>query len=444
MHRAPKLLFASTLAILLHLAVLPASASECRLNVSEAASLAGDQLSKLLGLRDLPDVADLRNEIEEPARASLRYPQSAVDDRGRALLFYVADNNFVCGFYAETSTAGDFSFISTELKSSPAELRQMVVAGVGALTQSRDAFVRAPRPRVGTDRSAAPLSPRPSQQQNSGEALRALSGALFPPDIAVRIERLSSLTILPALNIGMVPFAALDPDGNGIPMVESTSVNIEASLHALQKNVAFGWSKGQVASRPAIFGDPDATGDSEWILPRLPAAQVEAAEVATLLASKAVLGADATVMLVLKTVLDADYIHIAAHGIASDDDPIDGSFLALAAGRLTARQIQGLTLLANPLVVLSACQTGLGGTLEAGVIGLARAFIVAGAANVVASLWNVDDEATAYTMVRFVGHLTQHAPAEALRMAQIDTRKRWADPAIWAPFIVFGTRMVTQ
>ncbi len=92
----------------------------------------------------------------------------------------------------------------------------------------------------------------------------------------------------------------------------------------------------------------------------------------------------------------------------------------------------------NPLVVLSACQTGLGQTHDAGTIGLARAFQIAGTNEVVMSLWNVDDAATASLMNDFMKHLDcgRHVPA-ALRQAMLKPRSPGQSIDKWAPFTVF-------
>ena len=96
------------------------------------------------------------------------------------------------------------------------------------------------------------------------------------------------------------------------------------------------------------------------------------------------------------------------------------------------------------LVVLSACQTGLGKEVRGeGLIGLTRGFMYAGAPRVMASLWKVDDRATSELMKQFYqGMLGQakRTPAAALRAAQIELwkSKAWSDPYYWAAFTMQG------
>jgi CHAT domain-containing protein len=104
--------------------------------------------------------------------------------------------------------------------------------------------------------------------------------------------------------------------------------------------------------------------------------------------------------------------------------------------------IYDMTLNAD-VVVLSGCQTALGKQIRGeGPIGLARAFMYAGVPRVVASLWPVDDLATAELMKRFYrGMLVDRlTPAAALRAAQRDVAagRRWASPYFWAPFVLQG------
>jgi len=95
------------------------------------------------------------------------------------------------------------------------------------------------------------------------------------------------------------------------------------------------------------------------------------------------------------------------------------------------------------LVVLSACRTALGKEVRGeGLIGLTRGFMYAGAARVVASLWKVDDEATAEFMKLFYYQMliNKKSPAAALRDAQREFRqkRRWGSPYYWAAFVLQG------
>jgi CHAT domain-containing protein len=140
-------------------------------------------------------------------------------------------------------------------------------------------------------------------------------------------------------------------------------------------------------------------------------------------------------------------LHFATHGLISASHP-QRSALALTLdddpredGLLQMWEIFNLKLQAD-LVTLSACQTGLGQELTGeGIVGLARAFMYAGAPSVVVSLWNVTDRSTAELMVKFHQHLDRTADkAEALRQAKLELLRnpRYASPYYWAPFVLIG------
>ena len=99
--------------------------------------------------------------------------------------------------------------------------------------------------------------------------------------------------------------------------------------------------------------------------------------------------------------------------------------------------------LSADLVTLSACQTGLGRVSGEGVIGLTRAFLIAGARSVLVSLWSVSDEATRQLMVAFYGYyIRDRLPkAVALARAMHDLRNvpEFRSPRYWAPFIIVGS-----
>ncbi len=109
-------------------------------------------------------------------------------------------------------------------------------------------------------------------------------------------------------------------------------------------------------------------------------------------------------------------------------------------GLLTAEDVTGLDLLATELVVLSACETGLGQVrVGEGVFGLRRAFVLAGAKTLVMSLWKVPDEPTRELMEAFYGRLLAgEGRAEALRQAQLALKAKYPEPFYWGAFICQG------
>ncbi len=143
-------------------------------------------------------------------------------------------------------------------------------------------------------------------------------------------------------------------------------------------------------------------------------------------------------------------VHFATHGLINNTHPeLSGVVLSLVDekgrpqnGFLRLYDLYNLKLSAD-LVVLSACQTALGKEIRGeGLVGLTRGFMYAGAPRVVASLWQIDDRATAEFMKRFYeGMLGQKLrPAAALRAAQASMSKdpRWHEPHYWAAFTLQG------
>ena len=111
-------------------------------------------------------------------------------------------------------------------------------------------------------------------------------------------------------------------------------------------------------------------------------------------------------------------------------------------GFLRANDIYNMKLPAE-LVVLGACQTGLGKEVKGeGLIGLTRGFMYAGAKRVVVSLWSVNDKATSDLMTQFCRGMLKdnERPAAALRTAQIEIwkQKKWQSPYYWAAFTMQG------
>ncbi len=191
------------------------------------------------------------------------------------------------------------------------------------------------------------------------------------------------------------------------------------------------------------------------LFPRLPFSRQEATAILELVPPsrrKAALDFDAS----RTTAMGADlsqyrFLHFATHGILDAVHPdLSGLVLSLVNregrdqdGFLPAMEIFNLRLSAD-MVVLSACRTALGREIRGeGLVGLTRAFMYAGTSRVVASLWRVDDAATAELMKRFYQGMLgprKLRPAAALRQAQLAVakQKRWRDPFYWAGFVLQG------
>jgi CHAT domain-containing protein/predicted negative regulator of RcsB-dependent stress response len=143
-------------------------------------------------------------------------------------------------------------------------------------------------------------------------------------------------------------------------------------------------------------------------------------------------------------------LHFATHGLLDPENPQKSGFFLSTVdedqrdlnGFITMEDVYNLRV-PVALVVLSACRTGLGKEVRGeGLIGLTRGFMHAGASSVVASLWKVDDEATAELMKYFYTNMLKNRlpPAAALREAQNTLRQnpQWQSPHFWAGFTLQG------
>jgi CHAT domain-containing protein/tetratricopeptide (TPR) repeat protein len=202
-----------------------------------------------------------------------------------------------------------------------------------------------------------------------------------------------------------------------------------------------------------ISGDKSAA-TRRLAIPRLPFTRQEATRLQALAPKKSSFVAmdfQASRETVIKGGLDQyRYIHFATHGLLDSERPgLSSLVLSMldAEGKaqdgfLRANDIYNLKLPAE-LVVLSACQTGLGQEIRGeGLMGLTRGFMYAGAARVVVSLWNVNDRATSELMAKFYEKMLKEnqRPAAALRAAQVEMwkQKQWQSPFYWAAFTMQG------
>ncbi len=201
---------------------------------------------------------------------------------------------------------------------------------------------------------------------------------------------------------------------------------------------------------PAFMAFADPAYETNSGLARLAQAQREVSAIARLFPANAVqlfaqAEASETAVKTLSALRRAQHLHFATHGRMNESQPqASGLLLARAPtddGLLQISEVLALQLQAE-LVVLSACETGLGKTLSGeGVLGLTRAFLAAGARSVAVSLWQVADDSTAELMIEFYQQANSSADrAAALREAKLKllAQRRYAHPYYWAPFVLSG------
>lgn len=272
------------------------------------------------------------------------------------------------------------------------------------------------------------------------EGIQEVSALLLTP-VADALDGVSHIAVAPDGLIGEVPFAALTWPRSQDQVLDRASVAMVPSTAAAVR-------ARRVAAQPAtkvLIGAVSRGSDDD--LPDLPGAVTEANAVAAIYGpARADLhinefGVDDFIRLAPS----ADVIHIAAHASANALLPhLSRIFLTPNAGRrsgvLTAAEISGLRLHAR-VAVLSACDTASGApTRSEGVIGLASAFIAAGASSVVASLWPAGDDPSMAFQERFHRALEGGADvADALRQAQLWARAQKTGsvrPWSWATWIL--------
>lgn len=371
-------------------------------------------------------------EMVTPNYRAIRIALGAMYERGTALVMYAPSGDALTTWViaADGSLHRHVNPAFRQQRDVLNTLRSSI--GVERLQAARSPVIRGLEPRA----LGRPV-------MSADRAMAATADLLLPRALASALAGATHLVIVPALELGTIPFAAL-PHPSGGMIVDHASVAIAASISDVvqpRHRVEF----GALARAPLVVGNPAFSPDGNVAWPALPGAEREAAAVARLFGSTALSGAQATRTRVAADMPTASVLYIATHGVADAYDPLRGSFLQFAGngddGRLTARAIQESKITAR-LAVLSACQTGLGGTHDGGVIGVARAFLIAGASQVVMSLWSVNDSATTALMTSFVSRLREQSPPEALRRAMLEVRDAQGArrrPADWASFAVLGT-----
>jgi CHAT domain-containing protein len=290
------------------------------------------------------------------------------------------------------------------------------------------------------------------------ESYEHISMILLPFDQQL-LKQFDHLIIVPTLNISIIPFSALKLSDEEF-LIDLMSYSIAPSLYEFMVNrqmkVNRGIDRGMQVyynfTNALFVANPKFPEDPLWNFPCLPGTEKEVNYITKKMDSSTytkLIGKDANILNIRENICEYDLLYFATHGISEEDNPLDNSFLVLAEGNeksfLSARDIQNIRYdcsLNADLVVLSACQTGLGKSHKAGLMGIARGFQIAGANHILMSLWNISDNETALLMGLFFDNLLKGAdlmPHEALRQAILTYKGSInSNPVYWAAFSIFG------
>jgi hypothetical protein len=283
------------------------------------------------------------------------------------------------------------------------------------------------------------------------DTLREASATLLPGPVGAALAAgRGRLLVLPVRDTGTAPYAALPAAGSTDPAARRWSFVVMQDVETLASDVP-GFDMGAVdLGKAVVVGDPEDMRDPVFRFPPLPGARKEALAIARLLAvddRNVLIGEAATRPNVVRAIDRLDgggIVYMATHAIADARNPLTRGFVVLDrsnlfAGELRATRFRGWDR-RHPLVVMSACQTGLGRVFDGGTFGVARTWTDAGAGQVVASLWNVSDHATYQLMTRFARALKAGAaPERAMQLAQLETLREYPDnPKMWASFTIIG------
>ena len=264
-------------------------------------------------------------------------------------------------------------------------------------------------------------------------------------------ETAKDIIIIPDEELHRVPFAALR-DENNRSLAEKHRIRVLPSLSII-KEIFECPSDYHNQEGAVVVGDPDVGlvkrkgRQKPEPVTRLEQANKEALEIAKMVGVKPLIGQEATKARFLEELDKAALVHIAAHG---DSETGEIAFAPPPEKRkaildeedvvLTMAEVQNANVRAK-LVVLSCCHSARGHIRAEGVIGIARAFLGAGARSVLASLWAIDDDATIEFMRSFYQHLKLgQKTSEALYQATSTLRRseKFGDPLYWAPFVLIG------
>jgi tetratricopeptide (TPR) repeat protein len=267
--------------------------------------------------------------------------------------------------------------------------------------------------------------------QSTQEILAELGQKLIGP-FWNELSKSSAAIVIPHGPLHSLPFQSLRMDGHYF--IETHAISYAPSASVLK----FCWKKSTpftkqhpYSGKPLLVGVPDES---------ISHVMTEINTIANIFGeSDILLGEDATFENVSRGMPTCGVLHLAAHGLFRPEAPLLSS-IRLADRWLAVQDIYNLDL-KTTLVILSACETGLGH--DAGgddLVGLVRGFLYAGAASLIVSLWTVDDESMTQLVTDFYSHwLAGNSKVEALREAQLSLLKEYEHPYYWSPLMLVGS-----
>jgi CHAT domain-containing protein/predicted negative regulator of RcsB-dependent stress response len=250
------------------------------------------------------------------------------------------------------------------------------------------------------------------------------------------IASFSNLLIIPNQSLHFLPFQALmNKKGEYLVQKYNLTYSPSASVYVLcnDKLVKTGSKFMGVALSNVSVGDN----------PGLPGTEDELRKILPLFPDNiSAIGMQSSETFVKKNAGNYNFLHFATHGSYNYRQPLYSCLIFPPSdeddGRLNVFEVFELNL-NSKLVTLSACETGLGNLSQGDEItGLSRAFLFAGSASVIVSLWSVADYPTAMLMADFYRYLKNHSMQEALTLAEHDVIKEYPQPVYWSPFVLIG------
>lgn len=262
---------------------------------------------------------------------------------------------------------------------------------------------------------------------------KVLHNALIEP---LQIPEGPDLIVVPHKSLHLLPFQAL-LDGKQW-LIERNSVSTVLSASLLKASAP--------AAAPEVFaalGNPDL-GNVEW---DLPGAEREVNDVRALYARATVFTRkEATKARLAMIAPGAEVVHVAAHAVVDDIDPMYSTIKLASSGQagqhMEARELAGLGLGSARLITLSACNSGVGKVAHGDeFMGFKRAVLAAGAQSALLSLWAVEDESTRILMTEFHRAWKTQSKSRAMQAAQLKVLAdpRYRDPYFWAAFTLIGS-----